>query len=82
MRGGMKLQRGGELQERVENELKKFKCRICAQGHSGNVTKGIHYFNTFAVAPNCATTRLMHAISAVRKLVVVNYDIVTAYLWP
>lgn len=64
-----------------ENELKKFKCRICAQGHSGNVTKGVHYFNTFAAAPNCATTRLMHAISTVRKLVVVNYDVATAYLW-
>ena len=64
-----------------ENELKKFKCRICAAGHPGNVTKGVHYFNTFAAAPNCATTRLMHAISTHLKLVVVNYDVATAYLW-
>ena len=64
-----------------ENKLKKFKCRICAQGHTGNVTKGVHFFNTFAAAPNCATTRLMHAISTVLKLVVINYDIKTAYLW-
>ena len=64
-----------------ENKLKKFKCRICAQGHSGNVTKGVHFFNTFAAAPNCATTRLMHAISTTLKLIVINYDIKTAYLW-
>ena len=64
-----------------ENKLKKFKCRICAQGHAGNVTKGVHFFNTFAAAPNCATTRLMHAISTELNLVVINYDIKTAYLW-
>lgn len=62
-------------------ELKKMKCRICAQGHSGNVQKGVHFWNTFAAAPNTATTRLMHAMSVKYDLKVINYDVATAYLW-
>ena len=59
----------------------KRKIRICAQGHGGNVQRGVHYFNTFAAAPNTATTRTLQALSVKHNLVSICFDVSTAYLW-
>ena len=59
----------------------KRKIRICAQGHGGNVQRGVHYFNTFAAAPNTTTTRTLQALSVKHNLVSICFDVSTAYLW-
>lgn len=68
-----KYSAGGDWQKR--------KIRICAQGHGGNVQRGVHYWNTFAAAPNTATTRTLQALSVKHNLTSVCFDVATAYLW-
>ena len=49
-----------------EDGVDRLKTRAAVKGHNGNMTKGIHYSETFAATPRENTSRIMSA-AAVKK---------------
>ena len=64
----------------VDGELEKYKCRNCIKGHPGNVTKGVHYTETFSAAPDMISSRMIGVIAMKKKMKRIAWDVNTAYL--
>ena len=62
-------------------ELAKRKTRHAIQGHPGNMTKGIHYFETFSATPRESTSRILQALCVHLNLTRCSFDITKAYCW-
>jgi hypothetical protein len=62
-------------------ELSKRKARIPVQGHPGNMTKGIHYNETFSATPKESSGRILCALVALLNLSRISFDITKAYCW-
>ena len=62
-------------------ELAKRKTRHAIQGHPGNMTKGIHYFETFSATPRESTSRILQALCVHLNLIRCSFDITKAYCW-
>ena len=62
-------------------ELAKRKTRHAIQGHPGNMTKGVHYFETFSATPRESTSRILQALCVHLNLVRCSFDITKAYCW-
>jgi len=70
-----------ELKFNEIGEVDKHKSRVCIQGHSGNMQKGVHFTETFSATPKEHTWRIMCAL-----VVFINgkrraFDIAKAYCW-
>jgi hypothetical protein len=66
----------------VDGELEKYKCRNCInfKGHPGNVTKGVHYTETFSAAPDMISSRMIGVIAMKKKMKRIAWDVNTADL--
>ena len=64
----------------VDGELEKYKCRNCIKGHPGNVTRGVHYTETFSAAPDMISSRMIGVIAMRNKMKRIAWDVNTAYL--
>ena len=62
------------------NIFERCKVRCCLAGHKGNMTKGIHYDQTFAASPNQHSMRLLQALLVKHKWFRKSWDIKQAYL--
>ena len=70
------------MQIRCEDgELSKRKARIPVQGHPGNMTKGVHYNETFSATPKENSSRIMCALVVLLNLKRLSFDITKAYCW-
>ena len=63
-----------------DGEVEKWKTRLVIQGSPNNVTKGVHYFETYSAAPNCTTTRILLTLIVQLGLHLFSVDISAAYL--
>jgi len=54
---------------------------MAVAGHKYNLTKGIHYDEVFAAAPNQNTARVLGALSVAMGLKRKSWDIKLAYCW-
>jgi len=63
-----------------DGEVEKWKTRLVIQGSPNNVKHGEHYFDTFAPAPNCTTTRILLTLIVQLGLYLFSADISAAYL--
>ena len=59
----------------------RLKTRCCLQGHSGNMFKGVHFWDTFTATPKEDTSRIMQAIMVDKQLLRKAGDIKQAYCW-
>ena len=64
-----------------DGELSKRKARIPVQGHPGNMTKGVHYNETFSATPKESSSRIMCALVVLLNLKRLSFDITKAYCW-
>jgi hypothetical protein len=64
----------------VNGEWSKAKARNVAQGHKGNLTKGVDYTTVFAAAPDLATGRIIQGLVVLFGFVRCTLDIMQAYL--
>ena len=46
----------------------RLKTRAAVKGHSGNMTRGIHYSETFAATPREDTSRILSAVAVKKNL--------------
>ena len=63
-----------------DGKFSKAKARNVAQGHKGNLTKGVDYTTVFAAAPDLATGRIIQALCVLFNFVRATMDIMQAYL--
>ena len=59
--------------------LTRYKVRMAIAGHKYNLTKGVHYDEVFAAAPNQNTGRLLGALTVAMGLYRKSWDIKLAY---
>ena len=64
-----------------EGEVNRLKSRACLQGHSGNMFKGAHYWDTFTATPREDTSRVMQAMLVRGQLKRKAADIKQACCW-
>jgi site-specific DNA-cytosine methylase len=64
-----------------EGVLAKRKTRIAVKGHPGNMTKGIHYEETFSATPRESTAKILCALAVLFNLQRKCFDITKAYCW-
>jgi hypothetical protein len=64
-----------------EGVLAKRKTRIAVKGHPGNMTKGIHYEETFSATPRESTAKILCALAVLLNLKRRCFDITKAYCW-
>ena len=64
-----------------DGELTKRKARIPVQGHPRNMTKGVHYDETFSAKPKERSERILFALVALLNLARLGFDITKAYCW-
>lgn len=63
-----------------DGKFTKAKARNVAQGHKGNLTKGVDYTTVFAAAPDLATGRIIQCLCVLFNFVRATMDIMQAYL--
>jgi len=63
-----------------DNNVEKYKCRNVLKGHPGNVTKGVHYTETFSAAPDLNSTRFIQVVGMMEGMSRLCWDVKTAYL--
>ena len=61
--------------------IKRLKTRAAVRGHPGNMTKGVHYFDTFAPTPGEDSVRVLCCLVILMNLTRKCCDIVKAYCW-
>ena len=64
-----------------QGDINKLKSRACLQGHSGNMFKGVHFWETFTATPKEDTSRILQAMVLRRKLHRKAGDVKQAYCW-
>jgi hypothetical protein len=64
-----------------EGGVDRLKTRATVKGHSGNMTKGIHYSETFAATPREDTSRIMSAAAVKKNLKRKTGDVEKAFCW-
>ena len=64
-----------------EGNVDRMKTRAAVKGHSGNMTKGIHYSETFAATPREDTSRILSAIAVRKNLKRKTGDVEKAFCW-
>ena len=64
-----------------KGELIKEKARAAIKGHSGNMQKGVHYFETYAATPQPETARILICISLRHNWKRRAWDVELAYAW-
>ena len=69
-----------EIKKTPNGDIAKWKSRLVVLGHSGNVKKYEHFYDTFSAAPNICTTRLLRVMVAQLGYVRGNCDLETAFL--
>ena len=62
-------------------ELLREKARAAIKGHSGNMQKGVHYFETYAATPQPETARLLICIALRHNWKRRAWDVELAYAW-
>jgi site-specific DNA-cytosine methylase len=62
-------------------ELLREKARAAIKGHSGNMQKGIHYFETYAATPQPETARILVCIALIHNWQRRAWDVELAYAW-
>jgi len=62
-------------------KLIKEKARAAIQGHSGNMQKGVHYFETYAATPQPETARILICIAIRHNWYRRAWDVELAYAW-
>ena len=62
-------------------ELLREKARAAIKGHSGNMQKGVHYFETYAATPQPETARILICISIRHNWKRRAWDVELAYAW-
>ena len=59
----------------------RLKTRAAVKGHSGNMTKGIHYSETFAATPKEDTSRILSAVAVKKDFERKTGDVEKAFCW-
>ena len=59
----------------------KKKTRIAVKGHPGNMTKGVHFNETFAATPKENSSRILCGLVVLLNLTRLCFDITKAYCW-
>ena len=63
------------------DNVDRLKTRATIKGHSGNMTKGIHYSETFAATPREDTPRILSAVAVRKDLERKTGDVEKAFCW-
>ena len=64
-----------------KGELLREKARAAIKGHSGNMQKGVHYFETYAATPQPETARILVCIALRNNWKRRAWDVELAYAW-
>ena len=59
----------------------KKKPRIAVKGHPGNMTKGVHFNETFAATPKENSSGMLCGLAVLLNLTRLCFDITKAYCW-
>ena len=70
-----------EIKRGSEGQQTKKKTRIAVKGHPGNMTKGIHFNETYAATPKENSSRVLCALVVLMNLTRLCFDITKAYCW-
>ena len=71
-----------EIKRGSEGQQTKKKTKIAVKGHPGNMTKGIHFNETFAATPKENSSRVLCGLVVLLNLTRLCFDITKAYCWP